>query len=309
MSDGLVLVQASPRTAPGLLTWPAWEVLRNADVVRVRGLDPAWLTALGDADVRLRDVDEVVPEGTWFDPVGDEQLVSALAQAAVQDGKQLEVVLGSYDLPGARVLDLVSTMDLLRSPGGCPWDAEQTHESLLRYLVEEAYEVVEAADAGDREHLREELGDLLLQVVFHARVAQEHPDEPFTVDDVAAGIVDKLVRRHPHVFGDVDAATAEHVEERWERMKAVEKGRQSALDGIPRGLPALARAEKMLDRLERHGVPAVLPEGTDVGAQLLRDVAAARAGGASAEAALRFVLREWEQAVREAETRRSPDQV
>ena len=114
---------------------------------------------------------------------------------------------GSYDLPGARLLDLVATMDRLRSPGGCPWDAEQTHESLVTYLVEETYETIEAIETGDRDHLREELGDLLLQVMFHSRIAAEHTEAPWSVDDVAGDIVDKLVRRHPHVFAGAVAAT------------------------------------------------------------------------------------------------------
>ena len=114
--------------------------------------------------------------------------------------RAVEVLPGSYDLPGARLLDLVATMDRLRSPGGCPWDAEQTHESLVTYLVEETYETIEAIETGDRDHLREELGDLLLQVMFHSRIAAEHAEAPWSVDDVAGDIVDKLVRRHPHVF-------------------------------------------------------------------------------------------------------------
>jgi XTP/dITP diphosphohydrolase len=301
MTARLVLVQASPRTAPGLLTWAAWQVLRSADAVRVRELDDAWATAFADAGVTAVPTAEVEPTGgTWFDARGDDGLVAALAAAAVRRDVELEVVLGSYDLPGARLLDLVQTMDRLRSPGGCPWDAEQTHESLLRYLIEEAYETVEAVESGDREHLREELGDLLLQVVFHSRVAQEDPDDPFTIDDVASGIVDKLVRRHPHVFGDAHAETPAHVEATWERLKAAEKGRESALDGIPPGLPARARAEKMLDRLDSHGRDVELPTGGDVGSRLLRDVAAARAAGESAEEALRRALRIWEEMVRAA---------
>jgi XTP/dITP diphosphohydrolase len=300
----VVLVQASPRTAAGVLTFDAWQALREAGTVRSRSTDAQWLAALNAAGVEVEHSGDVRdPAGTWFDPSGDDELVTALATAAVTGGAELEVVLGSYDKPGARLLDLVAVMDRLRSPGGCPWDAEQTHASLLRYLVEETYEVVEAVETGDREHLAEELGDLLLQVVFHARVAAEHPEAPFTVDDVAAGITDKLVRRHPHVFGDVHAPTAEHVEANWELAKAAEKGRTSALDGIPGGLPALARAEKVLDRLHRHGVDVALPEPTDVGTRLLQDVAAARAEGTSAEQALRSALREWEAAVRAAEAR------
>ena len=149
---------------------------------------------------------------------------------------------------GARLLELVAVMDRLRSPGGCPWDARQTHESLVEYLVEEAYETVEAIEASDDAGLREELGDLLLQVVFHARIAQEREDEGWNIDDVAQGIIDKLIRRHPHVFADVDAETAEQVEANWHALKAAEKGRSSVTDGIPEQLPALLRASKVRAR-------------------------------------------------------------
>src|SRR6478752_8018374 len=123
-------------------------------------------------------------------------------------------------------------MDRLRSPGGCPWDAEQTHASLATYLVEETYEVLEALDTGDRDHLREELGDLLLQVYFHARIASEDEDG-FDIDDVAGGIADKLVYRHPHVFAGLEVADADEVDRNWDRLKAAEKQRASVLDGIP----------------------------------------------------------------------------
>src|SRR5690606_25151049 len=139
---------------------------------------------------------------------------------------------GSYDLPGARFLDLVAVMHRLRSPGGCPWDGEQTHASLVRYLLEEAYEVAEAVETDDRAALREELGDVLMQVAFHARIAEEHPDEPWTVDDVAGDIVTKLINRHPHVFGDDDAPEGEEMQVRWDALKAAEKGRTSAVDGV-----------------------------------------------------------------------------
>ncbi len=150
--------------------------------------------------------------------------------------------------PGARLLDLVAVMDRLRSPGGCPWDARQTHASLVEYLIEEAYETVETIEESDRDGLREELGDLLLQVVFHARIAAEDPDDPWTIDDVADGIVAKLVARHPHVFGAATAETAEEVEANWHALKAKEKGRESVTDGIPAALPALVHAGKVLSR-------------------------------------------------------------
>ena len=145
---------------------------------------------------------------------------------------------------GESVLDLIEVMDRLRSPGGCPWDARQTHQSLVEYLVEEAYETVEAIEGGDDSGLREELGDLLLQVVFHARIAQERGDKGWDVDDVARGIVEKLIRRHPHVFADADADTAEQVEANWHALKAEEKGRASVADGIPAHLPALRQLAK-----------------------------------------------------------------
>ena len=132
--------------------------------------------------------------------------------------------------PHPALLDAVAVMDRLRSPGGCPWDAKQTHESLAKYLVEEAAETVEAIESGDRRHLAEELGDVLLQVLFHARVAEDATDEAdvFDIDDVAGGLVAKLVRRHPHVFADGDASTPEEVEEAWARIKAEEKAAKSS---------------------------------------------------------------------------------
>ncbi|MFC5997955.1 MazG family protein [Quadrisphaera sp. GCM10027208] len=306
-----VLVQATPRTPAGLLTAAGWDALRAAGTVRVHvpaggtEPDPGWWQALADAGVDVvRETSLADVPGTWFDPAGDDALAGALARAAVAAGMELEVVLGAYDLPGARLLDLVAVMDRLRSPGGCPWDAQQTHESLLRYLVEEAYEVVEAVETGDRDHLVEELGDLLLQVVFHARVGAEHAEAPFTVDDVAAGIVAKLVRRHPHVFAGASAPTAEHVDARWEELKAQEKQRDSALDGVPPALPALARADKLVDRATRAGLPAPQPAalgGEGVGEHLLAVVVAARQHGVEPEGALREALRRYEAEVRAAE--------
>ncbi|WP_432498735.1 nucleoside triphosphate pyrophosphohydrolase [Kineococcus auxinigenes] len=214
--------------------------------------------------------------------------------------------------PGSKLLDLVAVMDRLRSPGGCPWDARQTHASLLRYLVEESYEVVDAVENGTREELRDELGDLLLQVVFHARVAAEDPAEGFDVDDVAEAIVAKLVRRHPHVFdGEV---AAEDLQARWDAIKATEKPRESVLDGIPLQLPALARADKVLGRLQRAGLaePAGAPaqDGVDeeaVGERLLELVRVAHAAGVDPEAALRTATRRLELAARQRESAAGPD--
>jgi XTP/dITP diphosphohydrolase len=203
------------------------------------------------------------------------------------------------------VLDLVAVMDRLRSPGGCPWDAKQTHESLVTYLIEETYETIEAIETGDRDHLREELGDLLLQVVFHARIAAEDPDSGWSIDDVAAGIVAKLVRRHPHVFADVHAPTAEHVEANWEVLKAAEKGRESVVDGVPTGLPALALVAKLMSRAARAGVPVSPdPDDASFGGRLIRLVAEAQASGADAETELRAAARRYADAVRAAESGR-----
>ena len=217
---------------------------------------------------------------------------------------------------GEPLLELIGVMDRLRSPGGCPWDAEQTHASLVQYLTEEAYEAVEAIEAGDRAGMREELGDVLLQVMFHSRIAQEDPDDPWSVDDVAAGIAAKLVSRHPHVFGDETADSAAHVESVWLARKTAEKARESVLDGIPAGLPTLLRAGKLLSRAE-HGAVAVRATSEPVAAAaaealaavgpdqlgelLLALVAAGRAAGVEADPALRAAARSYEARVRAAE--------
>ena len=216
---------------------------------------------------------------------------------------------------GERLLELVAVMDRLRSPDGCPWDARQTHESLVEYLIEEAYETVEAIEEGDRDGLREELGDLLLQVVFHARIAAEDEDDPWTIDDVADGIVAKLVARHPHVFGSGTAVTSEQVEANWHAMKAKEKGRASVTDGIPAALPSLVHAGKVLsrssvlaDRLPtlpatraaQDAMEAVDGEA-DYGDLLLALVAAGRARGFDAESSVRGAARRWIAVIRSEE--------
>mgnify|MGYP002737704022 FL=1 len=209
--------------------------------------------------------------------------------------------------------ELVTVMDRLRSPGGCPWDARQTHRSLAEYLLEEAYETVEAIESGDRDDLREELGDLLLQVVFHARIAQEDPDDPWDIDDVARGIVAKLVRRHPHVFVDgADAmTTADDVQSQWHVLKAQEKGRDSVTEGIPEALPALLRASKILARSGHLDVSLPeadlsldsgdIPSEDAYGDLLLLLVAQGRERGWDAEAALREAVRRQVARIRAAE--------
>ena len=151
----------------------------------------------------------------------------------------------------SQLIRLREVMDKLRSPGGCPWDAEQDHRSLLKYLLEESYEFIEAVEDGDRIAMQEELGDLLLQVYFHARVAEDHKTAPFDIEDVAKSIADKLERRHPHVFGDASVKDSTEVVENWEKQKAAEKGRSSAIDGVPLVQPALPLIAKLLYRAEK----------------------------------------------------------
>lgn len=149
---------------------------------------------------------------------------------------------------------LVEVMDRLRSPGGCPWDAEQTHESLIKYLLEESYEFIDAIETDDRAGMREELGDVLLQVYFHSRMAQDHPTEPFSIEDVARGIADKLISRHPHVFENLEVSGTDEIIENWEAIKAREKGRTSAIEGIAMSQPALPLVAKILYRAEKYNV-------------------------------------------------------
>mgnify|MGYP000844731207 FL=1 len=213
-------------------------------------------------------------------------------------------------MTGQRLLELVAVMDRLRSPGGCPWDAEQTHASLVQYLVEETYETIEAIDAQDRDAMVEELGDLLLQVVFHARIGQEAAGAAgFDIDDVAGGIADKLVARHPHVFGDESAQTADDVEAAWFERKRAEKGRTSVTDGVPMAMPALPLIEKLLHRAEKGGVPVPAPDPRlasvldemDVGEAILELVAAARVRGVDADASARAAAGRLRQRLRAAE--------
>lgn len=211
-------------------------------------------------------------------------------------------------VPGSAVLAAVAVMDRLRSPGGCPWDAAQTHVSLLRYLVEECYELVQAIEDGDPAAIREELGDVLLQVLFHARIAAEQPRGEtapgFDIDDVAGDLVNKLVRRHPHVFAeggggtdgpeaDSRAAvdTPEDQQVRWDELKKAERGRSRALDGVALGQPAAALAGKLGSRAAKNGLDVPPPGGESVGEQLFRLAYAAGAAGIEPEVALRDVAR------------------
>jgi len=212
------------------------------------------------------------------------------------------------DLPAPRPhpeLDqLIAVLEYLRAPGGCAWDREQTHGSLVRYLVEETHELIDAIEAGDDGELVEELGDVLYQVVFHSDIAAE--EGRFTLEDVARHMREKMVGRHPHVFGDAVADTAEAVTARWDDLKRVEKpGRESILDGVPKGMPALALADKLIGKAEKIGVevdPAETPNAEDaLGDDLLAIVAGARAAGLDPERALRGAIRRLEDRIRDTE--------
>ena len=320
----------SPRVAPGLLSWSAWQALRAASVVLAPVGHPQ-LPALDEAGIGYRVVDDSEVESLDFDAellacAGDVVwLPEPGAEPPLPPGARL--LHGSADLSGARFLDLVATMDRLRVE--CPWDARQTHASLAPHLLEEPYEALEALESGDDQALCEELGDVLLQVVFHARIAAERDDgTSFTVDDVADGIVAKLVRRHPHVFADVAVSGAEDVKRNWDEIKREEKRAlalrrgaaadgpeaPSALDGVPFGQPALALAAQLQRRAARAGVPEELARldgepgsagsadsgsaesgdpGQDIGRELFRLVVKARAAGRDPEMELREAARRY----------------
>ena len=311
----IVLLTTSHRVAPGLLSWPAWQALHAADRVLCSDGAHPQLPYLREAGIR---VDEAAPTAEELvDTCAGGRTVVVVAtgegEPALTDGlarlagsgriqmPELELLPASYDLPGARLLDLVQVMDRIRAE--CPWSSQQTHKGLAKYGIEEAYELVEAIEEGDRDELREELGDVLLQVVFHARIAEEDPDAPFSVDDVAAGIVTKLIHRHPHVFGDETAATPEEVKEHWLRTKAVEKQRTSVTEGIPLGQPGLALTAKLASRARTAGLEVPLPQAEGVGYELLALAVRAEAAGVDPEAALRAAARTYRDAIKETEGR------
>jgi XTP/dITP diphosphohydrolase len=314
----LTVLVTSPRVAPGLLTWPAWQALRSADAVLAPAghpQRPALAAAgigcqvAGESDAAALAVDRAV---VWLPEPGTEPPVRPEAARGAQ------LLQGSADLPGARLLDLVVTMDRLRL--NCPWDARQTHASLAPYLLEEPYEALEALEAGDEQALCEELGDVLLQVVLHARIAAERDDgTSFTIDDVADGIVAKLVRRHPHVFADVAVSGPDEVTRNWDDIKREEKRAKaertgldpasqpepSVLDGVPFGQPALALAAQLQRRAARAGVPGDLgwpaaghADAAGLGRDLFRLVAQARAAGLDPELELRAAARRYAGLVR-----------
>jgi XTP/dITP diphosphohydrolase len=297
----LTLLLTSPRVAPGLLSWQAWSALRDASRVLVGSAGHPLVRAATEAGVIAEVVDigaaaeleavaavlasaagaPAVGDGpvVWLMPPGEEPsaaLLDALSAAlsgssgsSVLSGASaaempVQIVHGSRDLPGAHLLDLVSIMDTLRV--SCPWDREQTHSTLLPYLLEETYEAAEAIETSDWASLREELGDVLFQAVFHSRVAAERSaaEGGFTIDDVADELAAKLVRRHPHVFGSVAVSSAADVNRNWDEIKKAEKAKRavesgsgpaSVLDGVAFGQPALSLAAQLQRRAERAGAP------------------------------------------------------
>jgi len=324
----LTLLLTSPRVVAGILSRDAWLALESADLVAGRDDEPQ-VHGIREAGMPVTQLPLDAPpelarallaraagqrghQVVWVGSSdGDPGLTDALASevSRLPEPPEVEVILGSHDVQGSRLLDLVAVMDRLRSAGGCPWDAEQTHESLVPYLIEEAHEAAEALESGDRDHMVEELGDVLLQVAFHARVAEEHERDPFDIDDVAGAIVAKLVRRHPHVFADgTDAlADTEGVEATWETIKAAEKAARAEsgvggdidlLDGIPVAMPPLARAAKVVSRLERAGradlldAAATAAASGDPGARLLALVTELKRARVDPDTALRAALRD-----------------
>jgi XTP/dITP diphosphohydrolase len=277
-------------------------------------------------------VDDEPPAPELLVKLAADEAVVVVAASTAEPAAAALVAAGApvVGLPvGAGLLEAVAVMDRLRSPGGCPWDAEQDHDTLRQYLVEETFELLEAIEDGDRAAMREELGDVLLQVLFHARVAAEHASDAFTVDDVAAELVAKLVGRHPHVFAGGDAGLAAASAEqrtssgvrdsstqqvRWEELKQQEKKRESSVDGVALGQPAVALAAKLAQRTKRAGFPVdLLPgwkaasageitsPGDDSGTTLFAVAALAKLAGEDPETELRAVARTFAANVRAAE--------
>jgi XTP/dITP diphosphohydrolase len=212
----------------------------------------------------------------------------------------------------SELIRLREVMDKLRSPGGCPWDAEQDHTSLLKYLLEEAYEFIESVENNDRTAMQEELGDLLLQVYFHSRMAEEDAKQPFNIEDVARSVADKLIRRHPHVFAGKSVDSSADVLANWEKQKVAEKGRTSAIDGVPLSQPALPLATKVLYRLKKLNYDLSVSEpikfNDDVdqdqfGQILLGLISQAINKGLDPEAALRKATKALIVQIKEQETR------
>ncbi|MGY1854920.1 MazG family protein [Modestobacter sp. SYSU DS0290] len=292
-----LLVTVSPRL-PGLLAPAGWRAVTTAPLVLALPGAAATAAALRAEGEPVTDVADPAEAASAAAPVADTVLLATPEEAA--GWTVVPRVAGAPEPPGARLLDVVAVMDRLRSPGGCPWDAEQTHASLRGYLLEEAHEAYDAIVDEDPVAMREELGDVLLQVAFHARVAAEAaPGRRFDVDDVAAELVDKLVRRHPHVFADAGPRDVAQVEAGWDEIKKAEKQRRSPTEGVSRSQPATSWGAALAGRAERAGLPTppageLAARDTDeLGTLLLGLVVAARRRGWDAEDALRAAVRRY----------------
>ncbi|MET7400864.1 MazG family protein [Dactylosporangium sp. NPDC005572] len=297
MSGRVVLLVTSPRLPAGVLTAQAWDLVRahpvyaGADSEQAEALRAAGATVsvvAATADVLITALAE---HGTivWLAaPDGDERLARELGlRLAREPGlAELELLYGSWDPPGARLLDAVTVMDRLMHPSeGDPWKRAQTHHSLAPFLLEEAYELYDAIRDDDAEAVREELGDVLLQVVLHARLGEETAG--FTIDDVAGDLVAKLIRRNPHVFAGAEVGGIDDIIANWEQIKKAEKSRASAVDGVALSQPALSLAAKLLHRVARANLDVPLPPPDTLGGALFALVARAQAEDGDAEAALR----------------------
>jgi XTP/dITP diphosphohydrolase len=319
----IVLLVTSPRLPAGLLTADAWQALRAYPVLAGDEHDQVEAVRVAGVPVRLVPAEPgsvlaaVAEHGdvVWLaGPSGDEPFARELGLRLAREPvlAELELMYGSWDPPGARLLDVVAVMDRLVSPGGDPWKHEQTHQTLAKFLLEEAYEAYDAISDGDLAAVREELGDVLLQVVLHARMAEDatEPAQPWTIDDLAGDLVAKLVRRNPHVFGTARPVDVDEIVENWEQIKRAEKARGSALDGIAAAQPALSLTAKILSRAQRAGLTAAVPSVPDgeitdedaLGAYLFAIVADAWARGWDAEAALRRTALAHAAALRTTET-------
>jgi XTP/dITP diphosphohydrolase len=302
----VVLLVTSPRMPAGLLTAPAWDLVRaypvyaaeeNLQVTALRHAGARVEVGTSSADALLQAARE---HGTavWLAaPDGDQELARAIGMRVARDpaSAELELLYGSWDPPGARLLDAVSVMARLVAPDGDPWKRAQTPRTLAPYLLEEAYEAHDAILAGDLDALREELGDVLLQVVLHAAISENAGG--WNVDDVAGGLVDKMIRRNPHVFAGLAVEDLDEITANWEQIKRAEKARTSTFDGMVLAQPALSLAAKALERAERAGLTTPVPKApalsTVDGDTLLALVALLRARGADAEALLREATLRW----------------
>jgi XTP/dITP diphosphohydrolase len=291
----VALVVTVSSRQPALLTPAGWRAVTSGRPVVALPGAAAPAAALRAADVPVQDV----ADADAADALPGE-VVCLADRTEVAAFPDVPVVEGAPEPPGARLLDVVAVMDRLRSPGGCPWDAEQTHASLRGYLLEEAHEAYDAIVDDDPVAMREELGDVLLQVVFHARVAAEAAaGRRFSIDEVAGDLVDKLVRRHPHVFGDAGPRDVAEVEAGWEEIKKAEKQRRSPTEGVSRSQPAAAWGAALVRRAGRAGLSTPEPADLSVaspealGERLLAVVTAAEQRGWDVEDALREAVRRY----------------